>query len=525
MTQTWHADEETLRAWAAGAAAPVLAASIEAHLLRCEECRLRTGALSRTTATTAYVAGPHSPTGIDRPAVPPRCWASAWPPPASDGLARPRSCCSSPCRPLVSVMGLRLPLVMALAPVAPLAAVALAYGRGAEPAGELALAVPTAGLRLVAARALPRRPDRRTRRRRWRPADRRRPSRSPSAGCCPGPALAGPGRPGRHHPPGPGARRGRPRDDLGPRRVVAGRVAARPCRCGQPGHRLDTQPARRPGHRPRRHRPHDRSSRQRRLPEDRMTTTRTAHATGTLLAADGVTKRFGSLTAVDDVDLSLGAGIVGLLGPNGAGKTTLLRILATVLAPDARHPVPAGHGPRVAGRAHRRTPAPRLPAAVAAALRRLHAAGDGRLRRHPQGAHRPGVAPARGRRGARGRRARRPDAQAHPDAVRRHAAAGGARLRAHRHARTCSSSTSRPPASTRSSASPCGRCWRRPPSAAASSCRRTTRPRWRALCHHVLVMDRGRICWSGTPAELRRRRRRDGLGVRPGRSPRPCAAG
>jgi ABC-2 type transport system ATP-binding protein len=63
-----------------------------------------------------------------------------------------------------------------------------------------------------------------------------------------------------------------------------------------------------------------------------MTTTHLA--TGTLLEAAGVTKRFGSLTAVDGVDLALGHGIVGVLGPNGAGKTTLLRILATVLAPD-----------------------------------------------------------------------------------------------------------------------------------------------------------------------------------------------
>ena len=54
-----------------------------------------------------------------------------------------------------------------------------------------------------------------------------------------------------------------------------------------------------------------------------------------MLAASGLTKRFGPLVAVDDVDLSRGTGIVGLLGPNGAGKTTLLRILATVLAPDA----------------------------------------------------------------------------------------------------------------------------------------------------------------------------------------------
>jgi ABC-2 type transport system ATP-binding protein len=62
------------------------------------------------------------------------------------------------------------------------------------------------------------------------------------------------------------------------------------------------------------------------------TTARTG--TGVTLATTGVTKRFGSLTAVDDVDLSLTRGLVGLLGPNGAGKTTLLRILATVLAPD-----------------------------------------------------------------------------------------------------------------------------------------------------------------------------------------------
>jgi hypothetical protein len=50
--------------------------------------------------------------------------------------------------------GVRVPVFMALAPVAPLAAVALAYGRNAEPAGELALATPTAGLRLVARRAV-----------------------------------------------------------------------------------------------------------------------------------------------------------------------------------------------------------------------------------------------------------------------------------------------------------------------------------------------------------------------------------
>jgi len=64
------------------------------------------------------------------------------------------------------------------------------------------------------------------------------------------------------------------------------------------------------------------------------TATDTHTPTGTLLSAAGITKAFGSQTAVDQVDLTLGRGIVGVLGPNGAGKTTLLRILATVLAPD-----------------------------------------------------------------------------------------------------------------------------------------------------------------------------------------------
>jgi ABC-2 type transport system ATP-binding protein len=49
----------------------------------------------------------------------------------------------------------------------------------------------------------------------------------------------------------------------------------------------------------------------------------------------GVTKRYRSLSALDDVDLDLGPGITGLLGPNGAGKTTMLRVMATVLRPDA----------------------------------------------------------------------------------------------------------------------------------------------------------------------------------------------
>jgi D-xylose transport system ATP-binding protein len=50
----------------------------------------------------------------------------------------------------------------------------------------------------------------------------------------------------------------------------------------------------------------------------------------------GLTKRFGGVTAVDAVDLAIGAGeVVALVGHNGAGKTTLVELLSGALARDA----------------------------------------------------------------------------------------------------------------------------------------------------------------------------------------------
>jgi ABC-2 type transport system ATP-binding protein len=55
-----------------------------------------------------------------------------------------------------------------------------------------------------------------------------------------------------------------------------------------------------------------------------------------LAAAEGATRRFGELLAVDGVDLTVAGGeVVGLIGANGSGKTTLIRMLLGLLAPTA----------------------------------------------------------------------------------------------------------------------------------------------------------------------------------------------
>ena len=68
-----------------------------------------------------------------------------------------------------------------------------------------------------------------------------------------------------------------------------------------------------------------------------------------LVAAAGVTKRWGSTTALDRATLEIGHGVTGLLGANGAGKTTLLGLLLGLHRPDDGRVTVLGLDPATAG--------------------------------------------------------------------------------------------------------------------------------------------------------------------------------
>jgi len=54
-----------------------------------------------------------------------------------------------------------------------------------------------------------------------------------------------------------------------------------------------------------------------------------------MIALEGITKRYGPLTAVDGLSCEIDPGqVVGFLGPNGAGKTTTMKVLTGALQPD-----------------------------------------------------------------------------------------------------------------------------------------------------------------------------------------------
>ncbi len=157
---TWHLSADMLSDYVGGPSHPdpvdpVLAASVEAHLMRCAACRADLAAVTaasssdterRWTALTEVVDVPRG-ARLGRIGLATRPLLSAW----ALALAL---LIVIPLVPLV-VLGEAVPtLLLALAPLAPTAAVALSYRVASDPAGEMSLATPMAGLRLVSRRVL-----------------------------------------------------------------------------------------------------------------------------------------------------------------------------------------------------------------------------------------------------------------------------------------------------------------------------------------------------------------------------------
>jgi branched-chain amino acid transport system ATP-binding protein len=73
-----------------------------------------------------------------------------------------------------------------------------------------------------------------------------------------------------------------------------------------------------------------------------------------ILTATGLTKRFGALVVLNNVDFIIGNGeAIGIVGPNGAGKTTLLNVLSGAYSPSGGHVVFRGNDVTTLGSAER----------------------------------------------------------------------------------------------------------------------------------------------------------------------------
>ncbi len=90
------------------------------------------------------------------------------------------------------------------------------------------------------------------------------------------------------------------------------------------------------------------------------------------IVVSGLTKRFGSVIAVDDLSFAAEPGsVTGFLGPNGAGKTTTLRMLVGLVVPDAG-------GATIGGRRYTTSAAPGREAGVVLEAAGFHPGRSGR---------------------------------------------------------------------------------------------------------------------------------------------------
>ena len=159
---TWHATTEEITTYRRGSADSALAASVEAHLLVCSSCRAvlagdvdaRVETERRWDDLALRMQSPSSSiwsgllrSGATRPALSTRPLLIAW-------LTAMALLVALPVLPIMVVGTGSTTMLLAAAPLAPMIAVVLSYRQATDPAGELALASPMAGFRLIATRAM-----------------------------------------------------------------------------------------------------------------------------------------------------------------------------------------------------------------------------------------------------------------------------------------------------------------------------------------------------------------------------------
>ena len=158
----WHIAEQDLADYLSGAGAAVQAASVETHLLGCDNCRDRLAHLEdgsdreQAWQRLTDVIDQPSRTLLGRFSLGDRFSRSSVATPAmvQAALLAVLFVGLIPLGTALLVGDAGLVALLVLAPLAPVAAVAVAYRDWTDPAGEISLATPSAGLRLVALRAL-----------------------------------------------------------------------------------------------------------------------------------------------------------------------------------------------------------------------------------------------------------------------------------------------------------------------------------------------------------------------------------
>ncbi len=164
-SQPWHCDDEALAAFAAGTVDPISGASVETHLMTCEQCRAAVNELfpqqflddvwqDVRESIEAPAPGPMerllTRLGISGETA--RLLVSV---PAMQGAWLVGLICATGFAALATVMSDELGLVtfLLIAPLAPLAGVAASFGGDADPAHELVSATPYSPVRLLMVRS------------------------------------------------------------------------------------------------------------------------------------------------------------------------------------------------------------------------------------------------------------------------------------------------------------------------------------------------------------------------------------